>query len=97
VDAGELDAFEHAIEALVGAARRGPQSIEGIEGGGVAGLEQTRRWKPGRLYFELELPSGVLERIVGRVMGPEFGIEIAENSDPDGFSHKVHSKLAVRT
>jgi hypothetical protein len=40
----------------------------------------------------LELPSGVLERIVGRVMGTEFGIEIAENPDPDGFGHKRHSK-----
>ena len=92
MDACELDAFEHAVEALVGAARRGPQSIEGIEGGGGARLEQRRRWKPGRLYFELELPSGVLERIVGRVMGTEFGIEIAENPDPDGFGHKRHSK-----
>jgi hypothetical protein len=31
------------------------------------------------------------------VMGTEFGIEIAENPDPDRVSHKGHSKLAVRT
>jgi hypothetical protein len=31
------------------------------------------------------------------MMGTEFGIEIAENSDPDGFTHKGHSKLAVRS
>jgi len=44
----------------------------------------------------LELPSRVLERIVGRVMGTEIGIEVAENPDPDGFAHKGHSKLAAR-
>jgi len=31
------------------------------------------------------------------VMGAEFGIEVAENSDPEGFDHMGHSKLAVRT
>jgi len=29
------------------------------------------------------------------VMGTEFGIEVAENTDPEGFAHKGHSKLAV--
>ncbi len=38
----------------------------------------------------------MLERIVGRVMGAEFGIEVAENSDPYGFTHRRHSKLRVR-
>jgi hypothetical protein len=38
----------------------------------------------------------VLEGIVGRVMGTEVGIEIAENSDPNGFGHRGHSKLAIR-
>jgi hypothetical protein len=31
------------------------------------------------------------------VMGTEFGIEIAENPDPDGFGHREHSKLTVHT
>jgi hypothetical protein len=39
----------------------------------------------------------MLERIVGRVMGTEFGVEVAENPDPYGFSHDRHSKLVVRT
>ena len=30
----------------------------------------------------------MLERVVGRVMGTEFGIEVADNPDPDGFGHK---------
>src|SRR6202165_2260632 len=97
VDARELDAFEHAVETFVGAARRGPQTIEGIEGGDGSRFEQRRRRKPGRFYFQLELPGGVLKRIVGRVMGAELGIEVAENPDPDGFAHRGHSKLAVRT
>jgi hypothetical protein len=29
----------------------------------------------------------MLDRIVGRVVGTEFGVEIAENPDPDGFAH----------
>src|ERR1700693_5712672 len=95
VDAGELDAFKHAVEAFVRAARRGPQTIEGIEGGDGSRFEQRRRRKPGRFYCELELPRGVLKRIVGRVMGAELGIEVAENPDPDGFAHREHSKLAV--
>jgi hypothetical protein len=31
------------------------------------------------------------------VMGAELGIEVAENPDPDGFAHRGHSKLAVRS
>jgi hypothetical protein len=42
--------------------------------------------------LEFEFSGGVLERIVGRVMGTEFRIEITENSDPDGFGHEGHSK-----
>ncbi len=79
------------------AAGRAKQTIEGIERGGGSRFEQRRRGKPRRFHFELQLPSRMLERIVGRVMGTEFGIEIAENSDPDGFGHKRHSKLAART
>jgi hypothetical protein len=30
----------------------------------------------------------VLERFVGGVMGTKVGIEITENSDPDGFGHE---------
>jgi hypothetical protein len=37
----------------------------------------------------------MLERVVGRMMGAEFGVEITDNSDPDGFGHKGHSKLVV--
>ena len=97
MNAGELDTFQHAVETLEGAARRGPQPIEGIEHGGGSRFEQRRCRKPSRLYLELELLRGVLERIVGRVMRTEFGIEIAENPDPDGFCHNRYSKLALQT
>jgi hypothetical protein len=33
--------------------------------------------------------GGVLEGFVGGVMRPVVGIEVAENSDPDGFGHGV--------
>ncbi len=88
VDASKLDAFEHPVETFVGTARRGPQTIEGIECGRGARFEERRRRKPCRFHFQLELASRVLERIVGRVMGTEIGIEVAENPDPDGFAHK---------
>jgi hypothetical protein len=29
-------------------------------------------------------------------VGTEFGIEVAENPDPDRFAHESHSKLMVR-
>jgi hypothetical protein len=29
----------------------------------------------------------VLERLISGVMGTKFGIEVAEDSDPDGFRH----------
>jgi len=29
------------------------------------------------------------------MMGAEFGVEIAKNSDPYGFGHRRHSKLAM--
>jgi hypothetical protein len=40
VDAGELDASEHAVETLVGTARRGKQTVERIEGGGGVRFEE---------------------------------------------------------
>ena len=97
MNAGKLDAFEHAVETLVGAAGRGPKAIEGIEGGGGSGLEERGGRKPGRFHLDLELASRVLQRIVGGVMGAEFGIEVAENTDAEGFAHKRYSKLAVHT
>ena len=87
MDAGKLDPFQHAVETLVGAAGRAKQTIEGIKHGGRSRFEQRRRGKPRRFDFELELPRRVLQRIVRRVMGTEFGIEIAEDPDPNGFGH----------
>ena len=95
VDAGEFDAFEHAVETLIGTAGRGPEAIEGIENGGGSGFEERKGWEPCRLDLELESSSRVLKSVVGRVVGTEFGIEVTENADPNGVAHKGHSKLAV--
>src|SRR5208282_4595210 len=88
VDTSELDTFEHPVETLKRTARRGPEAVERIKGRWSARFEKRRRWEPRRLHFQLELPSRVLERVVGRVMRTEFGIEVAKNPDPYGFGHK---------
>jgi len=55
----------------------------------VPGSSSEGRRQPDRFQFDAELVGGMLERFVGRVMGPVVGIEVAENSDPDGFGHGV--------
>ena len=89
VHARELDAFQHAVETLVGTAGRGPKAVERFQSLGSAGREQRRRRQPNGFQFDAELMGGVLEGFVGGVMRPVVGIEVAENSDPDGFGHGV--------
>jgi hypothetical protein len=48
VDASKLDAFEHAVKTLIGAARRGEQAIEGIKRGGSVRRKQRGGRKPSR-------------------------------------------------
>src|ERR1700730_3502445 len=85
--AGELDALEHAIKALVRAAGRGPQGVEtfknfiSVEGGERGGGQ------PLGFNFESQLAGGVLDGIGGGVVRTKFGIEVSQNSNANGVGH----------
>jgi len=83
----ELDTLQHAVNALVRAPRRGPKAVEGFECFISAGFCQRWRGQPLRLDCQSELGGGVLERIVGGVMGAELRIEVTENSDANCVGH----------
>ena len=83
--AGALDAGQHSCHALVRAAGRNPESIEAGERSADARIEQRRSRHPFGLHLHTDGTRSVLERRVGRDVRVIFGIEIAQNSDANGF------------
>ena len=85
--ARELDAFEHAVETLVGAAGRGPQAVETLQRLFGGGGGERRRRQPLGFDLHVELAGGVLQRVVGGVVRAEVGIKVAQDSDADRVAH----------
>lgn len=85
--ARELNAGQHAVEALVGAAGRGPKTVEGFQALGGVRFEERGRGQPFGLRFDFQLAGGVLNRIIGRMMGSELCVEVPENADSNGVAH----------
>src|SRR5689334_4924209 len=83
--ASEFDASQHAIEALIRAARRSKNSVVSSEQILVAGLEKRRCGHPRDIRFHAEMVSGPLQRGSGCGMRMKRRIVIAENCD----SHKT--------
>ena len=83
--AGELDALQHSVDTLVGAARRGPDAVEGLEGLLGVGFREGGGRQPLAFDLHVELAGGVLQGVVGGVMRAEFLVEVAEN----GYAYRV--------
>jgi len=52
-------------------------------------FEDRGRGNPLRLQLQLELGGRMLQRIVGGVMGTNFGVKVAQNPNADGVVHGV--------
>src|SRR5208337_1312663 len=87
--AGELDALEHAVEAFVGAAGRGPEAVERFEDCFRVGSSQGWGGDPFGVDGVAQFVGGVLERIGGGVVGTECRIEVTKDSDADSVTHVV--------
>src|SRR5579862_1705357 len=70
--AGELDAFEHAVEAFEGTAGRGQKSVEPFEKSFGVWLGERGSWNPFGFDFQVELPGGVLQGIRRGMVGAKF-------------------------
>ena len=45
--------------------------------------------EPTRIPPSFSTCGGVLERVVGGVVGAEFGVEVAQDSDAHGVAHRL--------
>src|SRR5579883_3636065 len=85
-----FDGAKHSMHAVVGTAGRGEDCVEGGESGLGAEFVDAVGRNPFAVQIEADVASDVCDGRVGREVGVEFRIEVADDRDAGGHDSEPY-------